>query len=205
MASVSPEILLLSIQMQLPFEESYSSLVDRLSQVANLKRAKTRDAAFRYLGANHPKAILVTDEGLMEEENEAVLGRLKSHLRNGGRVIIGFHFTIFANWDDFNKLLGDDLGLRWKSGNYYSADLLFNPFCTLPVDVSRESFPSKGYRSKVLHIEGAHEHEKILHSPDDKTQAGVVGVGYGGGFLFYNGDANSGKEFDSVIMALCGF
>jgi hypothetical protein len=57
-----------------------------------------------YLIANSFPAVLVTDEGLADEQNKVVLEKLVAYVRNGGRVIIGFHFSTFVQWTDAEKV-----------------------------------------------------------------------------------------------------
>lgn len=108
-----PEVFLLSLAFQSFLDETYTSLIDTLDKGARLKRAKSANGAIRYLEANNPKAILVTDEGLTEGKNGAVLEKVKTYIQNGGMVIIGLHFPNFTNMDDFDKFFGEGFGLPW--------------------------------------------------------------------------------------------
>lgn len=105
-ASEKPEILFLSLAFRSFLDEIYSSLIDDLDRHAHLKRAKAAGGAIRYLEANNPKAILVTDEGLTKAKNRPVLDKVVSYLLNGGLVIIGLHFPSFTAMDVFDKFFG---------------------------------------------------------------------------------------------------
>ncbi|CAG8972943.1 hypothetical protein HYALB_00001363 [Hymenoscyphus albidus] len=209
--STRPEVLLLSLALQPFFDDSYTSLIDALSAVSKIKRTRLSDGAIRYLEANNPKAA----------KNKAVLEKVKSYARKGGRVIIGLHFTCFNDMDVFDKFFGGGLGLQWRSGDYYHrTDFQFNPSCRLPAYVCKESLPLN-INLKVLHIKNAQPHEKIFvpvpgaktqslmgvlpSTAVDQSQAAVAGVVYGSGFLFYVGDVNAEKDSDTIIMTLCGF
>lgn len=61
------EVLFLSFSYRSFLDKMYSSLIDELDKACRLKRAKTANGAFRYLEANTPKAVLVTDEGLTDK------------------------------------------------------------------------------------------------------------------------------------------
>jgi hypothetical protein len=219
MASVErPEILLLSLAFQSFLDDTYSSLFDSLSNRAQLKRAKSTSAAIRYLEANNPELVLVTDGSLTKKENRAVLEKLKSYLQNGGLVIFGLQFPSSTRMDAFDKLFNESFGLPWKSGDYHRATFQFNPSCTLPTSVKKDSFPSP-YSMKALHVKDSKRHERIfvptpggttqshvfLPAPVDETQAAVVGAKVGNGFLIYAGDVNSEVASNEVILALCGF
>ena len=111
--SKKPEILFLSLVFQSFLDETYSSLIDDLDKHTCLKRAKAAAGAIRYLEANNPKAILVTDEGLTKAKNRPVLDKVVSYLRNGGLVIIGLHFPNFITMDMFDNFFGEAFGLPW--------------------------------------------------------------------------------------------
>ena len=108
-----PEIFLLSLEFKSFLDDTYSSLFDSLNNSAAVKRAKTSNGAIRYLNANNPKAILVTDEGLTETGNEAVFEKLKAYVRNGGLVIVGLHFPNFTTMDVFDEFFNEGFGLPW--------------------------------------------------------------------------------------------
>jgi hypothetical protein len=164
-----------------------------------------------YLIADSFPAVLVTDEGLADEQNKVVLEKLVTYVRNGGRVIIGFHFSTFVQWTDAEKIFAV-FGLPWKSGDYTRHDCYLSPECVLPPDTSKASFPTS-YYMKAVFIRDARNHEKLLiPKPEDgalpvtmKTQAAVAGAKVGMGYLFYIGDINPGEEFDKVVLALSGF
>ncbi|PQE14199.1 triacylglycerol lipase protein [Rutstroemia sp. NJR-2017a BVV2] len=217
MASVDrPEILLLSLVCQPFFDESYSALIDKLHESAKLKRVKAADAAIRYLEGNNPRVVLVTDEGLTEPENKAVLEKLVSYVRNGGLAIVGLHFPNFTTMDAFDDFFGA-FDLPWKRGDYHRTDFEFHPSCVLPAGATSSSFPAP-YSMKVLHVRNARPHEKIfipVHDAQtqslvftpasvDQAQAAVVGATVGNGYLAYIGDVNSQDGSDRVMASLCG-
>lgn len=218
MVSVQPsEILLVSLAYQSFFDETYSSLIDTLRSSVRLKRAKTANGVMQYLATNSPKVILVTDEGLTQAKNSAVLDRVISNVRNGGLVIVGFHFPSFTQMDDFDKFFNEGFGLPWKHGDYHRTIFQFNPSCSLPAGVAPNSFPAP-YSMKVLHVKDAKPHERIfipithamtqshVFPPEyvDQTQAAVVGSRVEDGYIVYAGDVNPEKGSFDVILRLCG-
>ena len=103
MSSVErPVVLMLCISMQSFFDEQYASFIKDLTEAAQLKRAKTATGAVRYLEANKPKAVLVTDEGLSEPENAAVLEKVVAYVNGGGLVLFGLHMPNFIAMDKFD-------------------------------------------------------------------------------------------------------
>lgn len=218
MASANrPDILLLCLAYKDFLDESYASLIDKLADSANVKRAKSAAGAIRYLAENSPKAIIITDEGITEKENEAALQKVHSYIRNGGLAIIGLHFPNFTQMDRFDYLFGRVFNLPWRHGDYHRTTFQVNPSCTLPNGVGLSSMPEP-YSMKVLHIKNARPHEKILvpvsdamtqshvfpPSYVDQTQAATTGTKIGDGYLVYCGDVNAEVGSDHAILALCG-
>lgn len=217
MGSVArPEILLLSLAFQSSLNEIFASLIDSLGTSAKLKRAKTCNAALRYLEANSPKVILVTDGGMTKTKNRAVLEKVESYVRNGGMVIFGLHFPSSIRVDVFDKFSDEAFGLPWKRGDYHRTTFEVNPDCSLPAGVMKDSLPWP-YSMKVAHVKNAREHEKIFilvsgamtqsrvfpPSYVDEAQAAIVGAKVGDGFLVYAGDVNGEEGSEKVILALC--
>lgn len=212
-----PEIFLLCLSYQDFLDESYAPLIDRLANSARVKRAKSAAGAIRYLAANNPKAIIITDEGITEKGNEKALEKLHSYIRNGGLAIIGLHFPTFTQMGRFDHLFGSVFGLPWRHGDYHRTTFQVNPSCALPAGVELSSMPEP-YSMKVLHIKNARPHEKIFvpvadamtqsyvfpPSYVDQTQAATTGAKIGDGYLVYCGDVNPEVGSDVTILALCG-
>lgn len=212
-----PDILLLCLAYQDFLDESYASLIDKLADSANVKRAKSAAGAIRYLASNTPKAIIITDEGIAAKENEAALQKVHSYICNGGLAIIGLHFPTFTEMGRFDYLFGRVFNLPWRHGDYHRTTFQINPTCALPDGVGISSMPEP-YSMKVLHIKNARPQEKIFvpvsdamsqshvfpPSYVDQTQAATTVAKIGDGYLVYCGDVNAEVGSDQTILALCG-
>ena len=218
MASVDrPEILLLSLAFQSFLDESYSSLIDNLYRSAQLKRAKTASGTINYLEANNPRAILVTDEGLMKAKNRVVREKVVSYVRDGGLVIVGLHFPNFTRMDVFDRFFNETFDLPWQHSDYHRTEFQLNPSYSLPIGVASNKLPAP-YSMKVLHVKNARPDEKIfvpvpnamtqsnVFPPEhvDQAQAAVVGAKVGNGYLVYIGDVNTEEGSDKIILSLLG-
>lgn len=78
MSSERPKTLLLSLAFRYFFDEHYSPLIDSLDCDVEIKRAKKPDASIRYLEANIPNVIIITDEGLSMHKSDVILNKIKS-------------------------------------------------------------------------------------------------------------------------------
>lgn len=216
-SAARPQILLLSLAYWSAFDDTYTTFIDKLSASAQIKRAKNPNAAIRFLDDNTPKTIVITDQGLNNEENKNVLDRVVSYVRDGGTVVVGFHFPNFTNGDEFEAFF-KAFELPWAYGDYHRTDFGFNPACALPANVLPASFPAP-YSMKVLHVDKARPEEKMFVPVDgariqshvfapvpvsDPTQAAVAGAKIGEGYLVYVGDVNPETGSAEVVLRFCG-
>ena len=101
------------------------------------------------------KAIIITDEGLTEsnQETQKVLARVKAYIENGGLIIVSLHFPSFTPMDEFGEFF-ETFGLSWKNGDYHRTTFQLNPSGLLPENVKPSSFPGP-FSMKVLHVKNA--------------------------------------------------
>lgn len=214
------DILLLSLAAPKSFDESYSCLLDDLSLLASLKRAKSAHGAIRYLEQHQPRAVIIANEEIVEGKHKAVLDIIKVYIHQGGLVLIGLHVPNFVEWPALGEFFEKEFGLPWKAGNFTISAADINRTSPLPPIVKGDLLPTS-YSAKALHILHARPYEKILipkyeydHFEErvpmepavylDQVQAIAVGTRVGEGYLMYLGDVNPGKEFDQMILSLCG-
>ncbi|CAG8954253.1 hypothetical protein HYFRA_00005873 [Hymenoscyphus fraxineus] len=121
-----PSLLLLSLSHNALKDPppSDKALFEKLKTVSNLYRATTLDDAVDYLETHQPIAILVTDAGITDPENDYLVDHLKSYVFHGGRVIFALSFPRFfvstsPSSDDeerFNYFFTSKWGLPWRMG-----------------------------------------------------------------------------------------
>ena len=66
-------------------------------------------------------AIIVTDQGLTQPANKAVIEKIINYVRGGGLAIIGLHFTRLTNGAAF-KAFFRNFGLPWESADCCSKE-----------------------------------------------------------------------------------
>ncbi|KAJ5176641.1 uncharacterized protein N7482_002518 [Penicillium canariense] len=213
-----PQILLLSLSYRDFLDETYSALFNRLLKVAQIKRVKTASAALRTIAETSFKAIIITDEGLTEsnQETREVLAKIKAYIENGGLTIVGLHFPNFTPMPKLGQFF-ETFGLPWKYGDYHRTNFQLNPSGLLPEGIEPSSMPEP-YSMKVLHVKNARPQEKLfvpiegavtqslVFSPRnvDQAQAAVAVARLGAGYL-YCGDVNGEDGSNRLMLALCGF
>lgn len=206
-----PKIPLLNLASYPPINQAFPDALNPLSERANLHQVHNADKALTYLTQTNSRAILVTDPGLLSRKsnnNNAVLEKVLSYIRNGGLVILSFFFASSTTFPVADRFFNDTCGLPWTIGDYTTADVSYNPYAAVPEDTVVTSFPGPFYM-KALHVSGAREEEKIVVPTrawrPHRDQAVVVGCEMGSGYMVFIGDVNMGPESAKIIQGLCGF
>ncbi|KUJ09771.1 uncharacterized protein LY89DRAFT_597549, partial [Mollisia scopiformis] len=211
-----PQIFLLSLAYWEPYDEIYTSLIDQLSNHAEIKRAKSANSAITFLENENPRAVIVTDQDLHDNKNKHVFDKVVSWARGGGTVIVGLSFCGFTIPTEFKNFFSS-FGLPWTRGDYHRTNFQFNPSLTLPPVM--QSSLSAPYSMKVLHVDKARPEEKLYIPVDgariqssvfaadpvnDPTQAAVAGAKIGQGDLLYIGGVNGEEGSHEITMRFCG-
>jgi hypothetical protein len=146
-------------------------------------------------------AIIITDQGLTQPANKAVIEKIIDYVRGGGLAIIGLHFTKVTNGTAF-KAFFRNFGLPWESADCCSREVRFNVGCELPTGAT--PLAVKPYTMKALLIKNALPREKIVVPVESSAEVAVAGAKVGEGFVIYAGDVEPGENSDTVILSLCG-
>lgn len=203
--------MLLSLADQPWFDKMYKRLFVALSDRAQVMRARKAPAAIRYLENNQPTAIFVTDHGLTERKNAAVLKLVKDYVFNGGRLVIGGNFTNYVRPSKMGPFFRDTFNLPWESGTYNREVVSLNTAAAMMMYPSRE-LPSR-YSQKALYARNVDAAAALyLHSYDDDgfgaakptVEAPAAWAPVGRGRVGFIGDVNAEEETDAVVLAMCG-
>lgn len=88
-ADARPRILLVSLGFRSTHTEYWEGLLKRLNASAVVHRAVTPRTAKGLMRKLKPRAIIITDLGVLQPENAAVVDSLFSYARKGGIVVMG--------------------------------------------------------------------------------------------------------------------
>ncbi|KAG6366543.1 hypothetical protein INS49_000720 [Diaporthe citri] len=208
--STKPVILILSIgekwmQDMCDDPTSFGAGLDHLSNYADLKRARTAKGALSYLdknAASPPDGILVTDPGVSQPGNKALLDRVVAYARAGGTVVMSYCFSSNIRMDDLEDFFKQAWGLPWQPGSYHRTDLTLNESAsTLKGQVAALQ---KMYSQKAVFLKRVQrEHAWYLPTEDSLTQSlvfapepvnqnetAVAFAPFGQGMVGYTGDVN---------------
>jgi hypothetical protein len=129
------------------FDRMYSDLIESLAVQYRIQRARTIDAAHRYLGnpLNRPAAILIVDPGLINTASSSVLNLVKVYVRGGGIAVFMASFSSFISPSDMNKFWQEQWGLDWKFGDYHRTIVQLNRYfmTCLEILISNHLNPTK--------------------------------------------------------------
>ncbi|VUC29828.1 unnamed protein product [Clonostachys rosea] len=219
--TTNKRILLISLEHKDFFDDMFEGLLTKLSTDAKLKRAKTSKSALRHLENNPPpRAVIITDPGLIKHEEMLLRNRVARYIRNGGTVIFMGHFASSVNPPDLQNLF-NLLDLPWAAGSYkrltHRLTHTLNPQGWTP-SPDAVALPAQ-YTQKALFIKSVRPTQalyqttpaspteeqdvapEILHNPNEAAVAvGAVGEG----IVAYLGDLNGEPEMTTVTLALCG-
>lgn len=221
-ADSKPRILLVSLELQPFFDESYATLLDALHSKTTVQRAKTAQGAIRQLtgGGSVPiQAVLVTDAALVNDAaHTPVWDAVLKYVRTGGTAIIMGHFSSFAHTAKLSSFF-NRAGLEWKSGDYLRTETGLN---RAAVGDMADRLPQK-YSQKALSVDNVIPGDVWYASDPDSMnqsfvfavingpssghrpgQAAVALAKVGEGKLGYLGDVNAEDESNTVVLAMCG-
>jgi hypothetical protein len=209
--TTQPRILLLSLETEFFFEDLYAPLIDLLSSRATLQRVTKPDAARRYLNANTPDAILITDPALVDREPiyAQILAQVVAYVRAGGIAVFACVFSSFVSYIDLDAFFARAFVLPWTTGSYQGAPFVLNrkvPLAAVPQNRNRLQ---ARYHTKAVFLRGVAD-EHALYRPDpeyvaDPTEAAVAFAPVGQGFVGYVGDVNKDLGSDAAVLIMCGF
>lgn len=198
---------------------SFGAGLNDLLQHADLKRARTANAALSYLNKNAsapPDGILVTDPGVAQPGNKALLDRLVAYARAGGTVVMSYCFSSNMRMNNLENFWKQAWGLPWEPGSYHRTNLTLNESAsTLKGQMAALQ---KTYSQKALFLyKVQREHSWYLPTEDSFTQSWVFApelvnqdetaaafAPLGQGMVGYTGDVNMEVGTQKVVMRMFG-
>jgi hypothetical protein len=193
----------------------FTHLIDALAEKASLKRAMQPRPALKFLSTNTPHAIFITDPGLLEASNAAVLRQVVSYVRAGGTAVIGGLFSSFVRPMDMTNWFRKHWDLPWRAGDYHRTTVYLNsgaqrvpPQYGLHPEYSQKAVFLQNVTSDAawyLPSESSTT-QSLVFAPVsvDRQQTPVAFAAVGEGWLGYVGDVNAEKGSDVAVLAMCG-
>lgn len=191
---------------QTGFTEIWSSLVTKASAKYDLKWAKTKDEALALFREHpEPKAILVTDPGIIAAENVAVSRKVVDYAHESRTaVILTGVFSTSIRPGDLDTYFDTMWRLPWRVGNYTREVVRLNGTAA-GVPGHGEGLMS-AYSQKALWLRSVANGASWYMDPESSgpSQTPVAFTGIGKGWLGYTGDVNGEDGTTAVVMAMIG-
>lgn len=203
MTTPTRDVLLVSLEPQIPFKDMYADLWTALTWKARIVEGTTSATVMQILSDKQKLAslagVLVTDPGVTQKKHKNVSAKLVEYAKAGGVVIFGFSFPSFARPLDTNAFFSSQLGVSWKFGAYHREDFQLSKAVTLArfaePNVSRE------YSMKAVQLKDVTPAAQLYVSAAGQAAAAFEQVGTG--YLGWIGDVNTEEESTQLVLAMC--
>jgi hypothetical protein len=207
--AVRPEVLFLSFSTR--GLQNYSLTLSDIPKHFILNQIHEAHVALETLRTSHPRAVIITDEGIAKEENREVLKQVAKYVKDGGLAIVaGYWFANNVSFDysgDPKPFFGA-FDLPWEAGFGHKYSLWkLNEDCSIPAGAEISGMPDH-FGMTAMTLKNVSPNERIyvphgqarLEFPADDTEAAVAGTHVGNGYFVYIGDLN--WEFGSELILL---
>jgi hypothetical protein len=211
-ATDQPRILLVSLDINSPFDQLYQPTLVKLNTVAILDRVTKPESALQGLADQPPQAVLVTDGGIAK--HHAVYAKLLDYVHGGGRLVLMGNFSSLIKPNDLNKLF-IGAGLPWTYAEYQRTIVYRNnteetsSYTSLPTSYSQKAVFLAGVPGKdawYLPNDSSQTESLVFQSEPvtDQERTPIALTNIGKGKLGYVGDVNGEEGSDAVVLAMCG-
>ncbi|KAF5232915.1 hypothetical protein FANTH_12762 [Fusarium anthophilum] len=208
--ATKPWILAISLNHQPFLDDIFEPLMAEIRTRADFLRVEDANTAKRWLSRATPEAILITDEGLAEDQNSHVWHAVLGYVRGGGTAVIMGCFSNFVLPLSIKPFF-EQAGLEWCSASYTSETFVLND-AAVDGGLSAKMVPE--YKTKA-HFLGNVALQDALYVTDEESnvlsptnaRAGESAVAFasvGDGKLGYIGDVNAVHGSNIAVLAMCG-
>ncbi|EMR69393.1 hypothetical protein MGN70_012521 [Eutypa lata] len=111
----------------------YQRILLKLRKLAIVQEAWNNQEALDLLGQDKtPRAIIITDAGIIDPDNSNVSEKVVEYARNGGTVILGVEFPGNTNATVLDEYMTKVWGLPWTTHSYNYLDCVINTAASGP-------------------------------------------------------------------------
>ncbi|KAJ6457072.1 hypothetical protein C8R47DRAFT_174848 [Mycena vitilis] len=196
------------------------AIVSALRDVVEVSRAKSKTKAMSMLSSAGLAGIFITDAGIIEDKNTALLAKIVAYAKDGGTVVIGGSFkTLDGNKQanitpaQLESFFKSGWGLSWRMGCQRATErktfslnqnMNLEAPMALPDSYSMTAMHLKGVRADAaLYLPTGHcQLDSAASRADSLVETPVVFTEFGGGRLGFVGDSGGGRESADVIMSM---
>ncbi|KAF5591998.1 triacylglycerol lipase [Fusarium subglutinans] len=208
--ATKPWILAISLDHKPFLDDMFEPLMAKIRRRADFLRVEDADSAKHWLSRATPEAILITDEGLTEDQNSHVWHAVLRYVRGGGTAVVMGCFSNFVLPLSIKPFFAQ-AGLEWCSASYTGETFVLNDAA---VDSCSAAKMVPEYSTKAQFLNNVAlgdawyvtDEESNVLSPIN-ARAGESAVAFasvGDGKLGYIGDVNAEHGSNVAVLAMCG-
>ncbi|KAF5534996.1 triacylglycerol lipase [Fusarium napiforme] len=206
-----PWILAISLSHKPFLDEIFEPLVAEIRPKADFLRAEDGEQAERLLSREPtPAAVLITDEGLTEDQNNHVWLAVLRYVRGGGTAVVMGSFSSFVLPLNIEPFFAQ-AGLGWSAASYTGETFVLNDEA-VGRGLAAKMVPE--YSTKALFLNNVafenawyvtDEESNVLSSTNARAgESAVALASVGDGKLGYIGDVNAEHGSNDAVLAMCG-
>ncbi|KAF5618480.1 triacylglycerol lipase [Fusarium tjaetaba] len=206
-----PWILAISLSHKPFLDEVFEPLMAQIWPKADFLRAEDTESVNRLFSREPPPtAVLITDEGLAEEQNSHVRHAVLRYVRGGGTAVVMGSFSSFVLPLNIKSFFAQ-AGLGWSAASYTGEEFVLNDAA---VDSGLAAKMVPAYSTKALFLDNVAfndawyvtDEESNVSSPTNAKagESAVVFASVGNGKLGYVGDVNAEHGSNVAVLAMCG-
>jgi hypothetical protein len=192
------------------FTTVQGDLLSRLQNKLEVLHGLSNERVVDLLSSPDLSGVLVTDTAIADHENSYLLGKLVEYTKAGGTVVFGGTFGANITRDELKKFFSDAWGMPWEMGNYTTTDIIINgkhelakKTPSLPSSLCVNAVHLSGVTpAMALYVASKNSH---VYAPLKKvTQAPMVHMKVGEGYLGYLGDVGLEEGHTKIVLAMFG-
>ena len=186
-------------------KELHKGLIAAMTDGAEVILATTvPDAESLITAKPDPQAIIATDASLCNDSGASLPNKVIKYVHAGGILVFAGHFPSVARFTEIEKLFLR-FRLPWRSGDYTSATLNFNPFNdTIDTNGLKVRFTTKAlYLDNVAKRHAVYLDFGHSKSHGKRVQSPVVYAKVGRGRIGFVGDVNGSAASVKAITSMC--
>ena len=205
-----PFMMVLSFENVDFFTKYQGDLFSRLRNKVEVLHGLSNERVIDLISSPDLLGILVTDTAIVDHENAYLLSKLVKYTKAGGTVVFGGTFCSDITPDEMKTFFSDAWGMPWEMGDYTRTDITINRKHEL---TKKNPLLTSSFCVKAVHLNGvtpamalyvASKNSHIYTPLKKLTQAAMVHMKVGEGYLGYLGDVGLEEGHTKIVLAMFG-
>lgn len=178
----------------------WTLLLSTLKQKSNLIVFEDPNLGIRYISSpSPPPIVLISDESIVEPQNQRFLSKLVEYTKQGGKVLFCGTFSTNVKFDELTNLWRNVWGLEWRCCAYTKENLQLNR----QIQGINTDKLNKSYYTKSVFLKNVDRRHAVYQPMDGTAEYPSVFAPYQKGYLGFIGDVNGESEPTNLILSIC--